>query len=115
MELILDIALKVNTSLAKGSKIFEANSYVCRNYRGKTGRGAYFGTSSILNRVKESFVPNKKINRLLNTVSICLGEAKNCLFIRRQVKDFQVKFWQILFDGDTFDVVNDELQVLIPY
>ena len=37
---------------AKSQKVLGANSYVCRNYRGKTGRVAFSPPSPILNRVK---------------------------------------------------------------
>ena len=50
------MALEFYTSMAKGLKIFGANSYVFRSYKGKTGRGGGFLSPShhpqpILNRV----------------------------------------------------------------
>ena len=53
--------LKFYTSVAKRSKLkvrqLGANSYVCRSYRGKTGRGGSFLPPPILNRVKVSIIP----------------------------------------------------------
>ena len=41
--------------------------------------------------IKESVLPIRKINCLLNMVKICLGVVKNCPFIGRRVIYFQIK------------------------
>ena len=57
MEPALGMVLTFDTSVAKELKlkvkVLGANSYVYRNYRGKTGREAVLA-SPILNRVKEA-------------------------------------------------------------
>ena len=42
--------------------------------------------------IKESVLSIKTINSLLIMVKICLGVVKNCPFIGRRIKYFQVKF-----------------------
>ena len=48
----------------KSQKVLEANLYVCRSYRGKTGKWAFLPTlhppRSILNRVKRNTKLQKK-------------------------------------------------------
>ena len=60
LELALGMALKFYTSMAKGlkaksQKVLVANSYVCRSYRGKTGRWPFCPPPPlpILSRVKK--------------------------------------------------------------
>ena len=56
LELALGMALKVYTSVGKRLKLkvrkfLGINSYVCRSYKGKTGRGRG-GLSPMLNKIK---------------------------------------------------------------
>ena len=39
---------------SKSQKVLGDNSYVCKSYRGKTGRGTFYSPPPILNRVKGS-------------------------------------------------------------
>ena len=39
----------------KSQKVLGTNSYICRSYRGKTGRGPFYPPPPILNRVKNMF------------------------------------------------------------
>ena len=80
MGLALGRNLRVCTSAAKGLKLkvrkfLGANSYVCRSYMGKTGRGSLFAPPPILNRVNDhspNFWNNTKC-RLINPVKNELG------------------------------------------
>ena len=40
----------------KSQRVLGANSYVCRSYRGKPGRGGLFAPPPILNRVKITLI-----------------------------------------------------------
>ena len=60
-------------------RVFGVKSYVCRSYRGKTGRGAFF--PPILNRVKARFIiasPKSSIKTLARTITSIF-----CLFFRQ--------------------------------
>ena len=65
--------MRVKTKSQK--KILEANSYVFRNYRGKTGRGDFLSPSTILNRVntedRKGFLNKKK---MLKFTKLCFFE-----------------------------------------
>ena len=57
LRLVLGTNLKFYTSVAKGlklkvRKVLGADFYVCRSYRGKTGRWGFFFPTLILNRVR---------------------------------------------------------------
>ena len=49
LQMLLWCGKKVKT---KSQKVLEASSYVCRSYRGKTGRGGFLVSTPILNRDK---------------------------------------------------------------
>ena len=44
-----------------------------------------------------------------------LGSSEKLSFYREEGNKLSNQIWQILFDCDSFCVVNDKLKILIPY
>ena len=99
--------LKFYTSLSKGSKLkvrkfWRANSYVCRSYRGKTGRGAFLHFSIILQNIfYAAEVANLCKKKLENT---CTGwcfkfyDWRNITFSFKRL--FLPTHWSLSTDND---------------
>ena len=66
LEILQHCGKRVNT---KSQKVLETNSYVCRSYRAKTGRGGLFASPLNLNRVKYHHAEALFIFSLCETMS----------------------------------------------
>ena len=68
----------------KSQKVLKINSYVCRSYRGKTGREGLFGFSPILNRVKQcidGFLLTLNMSENLIVILLTLKMSKKSITI----------------------------------